>query len=121
MEVISDIKLNYENFNPTQLDAIKQLIQQNATSNPDWVKTFYIVLTSKNKIPISGFGQKPLTVILNSHVKVPYVVNSCFHRMEINTESLNEYIGSTDKSTNALYIAFSYGVLSSIANTFDVA
>ena len=124
----SDIELNYENlmkylnfksFNSTQLVAIKQLILENTTLNSNWVKAFLFALTNKNKIPINGYGNLPLTIKLDNYTNKPYVIHTCFNRMDLNTDSLNEYIQSTNKSENALYNAFSYEVLSSIENTFD--
>ena len=113
--------LTFENFDELQEDAIKQLIKKNAKSEPDWVKTFLIVLTSKNKIPISGYGEFPLKIRLDYYADEPFVVHTCFNLMDINTNSFNEYIKSTNKSETNLYKEFSSNNLKKYANTFNVA
>ena len=129
----SDIELTYENLMkyltfknvvPTPLNAIKQLIELielKATTEPDWVQHFLMVLTSKNKIPISGYGEYPLNIKLDNYAEEPFVVHTCFNRMDINTNSLSEYIESTNKSETSLFIEFSSSNLKKYANTFNVA
>jgi len=127
----SDIKLNYENlmkylkleyFNQEQLSAIKELIQEKS-SDPNWVKAFLFALTSKNKIPINGYEQsRQLRIELKNITDIkPYDIHTCFNAMYLNKDSLNEYIGSTNKRETELYIEFGIGALQAVANTFNIA
>jgi hypothetical protein len=127
----SDIKLDYENlmkylkleyFNQDQLSAIKELIHQKS-SDPNWVKAFLFALTSKNKIPINGYEQsKQLRIELKDETSAePYDVHTCFNAMYLNKNSLNEYIGSTEKRETDLYIEFGIRPLQAVANTFNIA
>jgi hypothetical protein len=109
-------QLKLKIFDTTKCDAIKQLIQQNATSatEPEWVQNFLMALTSKNKIPISGYGVEfPLKIRLDYYADEPFVVHICFNLMDINTNSFNEYIKSKNKSEKNLYKEFSSNNLKS--------
>jgi hypothetical protein len=125
----SDIELNYENlmkylkfehFNQEQLIAIKQLIQEKA-SDSNWVKAFLFALTNKNKIPINGYPEsRQLRIELKNNVREPYIIHTCFNSMDLNTNSLNEYIGSPNKPETSLFIEFGIEALKAVANTFNI-
>ena len=126
----SDIELNYENLmkylkfedfeDPTQLIAIKQLIQEKA-SDSNWVKAFLFALTNKNKIPINGYPEsRQLRIELKNNVREPYLIHTCFNSMDLNTNSLNEYIGSPNKPETSLFKEFGIEALKAVANTFNI-
>ena len=129
----SDIELNYDNlmkhlrfdgFNEYQKDAVKELIQEKSAGNPDWVRAFLFAITSKNKIPISGFPiYKQLTIVLKSlgTEQPPFIVHTCSNIMDLNKSALDEYINSTDKSKTKLYEYFGIETLNNIANMFNIS
>ncbi len=125
----SDIELNYENlmkylkilyFNPRQLEAIKQLIQENASSE-EWIKAFLFALTNKYKIPINGYPEdKQLRIELSENAKTPYEIHTCNNQMILNKNILNIYIRSRNKTETILYDQFGTIALKALEDNFTI-
>ncbi len=127
----SNIPLTYENlmnylqfvgFSPEQETSMKELIEQKSAENPEWVKIFLFALTNKNKIPLEGYETtNPLTIELKPATREPYQIHTCSNQMEVRTESLEEYMRSSDKPSTKLYEYLSTKALSSISELFNIA
>ncbi len=68
----SPIKLTYENliqylkfnnFNPLQTEAMKELIKLKIEKNPEWLKIFLLLITGKSYIPTNGYTLELVTII----------------------------------------------------------